>query len=99
MLLKMLPGTVTRIGGVKKAQMTQFEYSSLVFNLEMVDNLSHSLRAPSMYIYACDGQNIVGLTLTLYNLFHQMNLFNSFWKLVEINDVSVDVSAPTLPQV
>lgn len=88
-----------RIGGVK-AQMSQFNF---FFGIElgrkilnMVDNLSRSLQATSMS--ACEGQRIVGLTLTTLQSIRSDESFQAFWNVVEIYQASLDVTAPTLPR-
>lgn len=62
----------------------------------MVDNLSRSLQATSMS--ACEGQRIVGLTLTTLQSIWSDESFQAFWNVVEINQSSLDVTAPTLPR-
>jgi len=88
-----------RIAGVK-AQMCQFSFFFGVHLgkkiLSMVDNLSRSLQATSKS--ACDGQRIVGLTLTTLQSIRSDESFQAFWDTVEISQASVDVTAPTLPR-
>ncbi len=88
-----------RIRGVS-AQMEKFNF---FFGIElgrnffnMVDNLSRSLQSKT--ISACEGQNLVNITLGTLQKIRDEDSFNLFWKYLEKNRSSVSVDPPTLPR-
>lgn len=88
-----------RIGGVA-AQMKTFNFFFGVHLgrkiLNMVDNLCRSLQ--STRTSACEGQNLVSLTLLSLQSIRSDDCFHSFWELVKTYQASVEVSDPELPR-
>lgn len=91
--------TRARIGGVA-AQMEKFDF---FFGVELgrkvlniTDNLSRSLQSKT--ISACEGQNLVRITLNLFQTMRSDMNFTLFWKYLEHRRISIEVSPPTLPR-
>ena len=64
--------------------------------LNITDNLSRLLQSKT--ISACEGQNLVRITLTLFQTMRSDMSFTLFWKYLEHRRISIEVSPPTLPR-